>query len=272
MQASTVLVERDGRVGVVTLNQPDKLNALGEQMRRALVESLREFAADPEVRCVVLTGAGERAFSAGGDVSEMTAPDSGLAGGAEGKEPVEAAIAALQRGHEASWLLHTMPKPTLAAINGAVAGMSLSLAAACDLRIAAEHAVFTSAFARIGFSGDYGGSFFLTQILGTAKARELYFLSDRIDAAEALRIGLVNRVVPKKRFREEARALAQRLADGPPLAYRYMKRNLNLALQMHARELLDLEAEAMIRTGTTQDFREGAQAFLDKRTPRFRGR
>jgi 2-(1,2-epoxy-1,2-dihydrophenyl)acetyl-CoA isomerase len=165
-----------------------------------------------------------------------------------------------------------MPKPTLAAINGAVAGMSLSLAAACDLRIAADHAIFTSAFARIGFSGDYGGSFFLTQILGTAKARELYFLSDRIDAAEALRIGLVNRVVSKERFRAEARTLARRLADGPPLAHRYMKRNLNLALQVHARELLDLEAEAMIRTGTTQDFREGSQAFLEKRTPRFRGR
>lgn len=271
MQTDPILLERDGRVGVVTMNRPDKLNALDAAARQALVEGLRELAGDPEIRCVVLTGAGERAFSAGGDVTEMVA-GGGDAASADGKEPLETAIDALQRTHETSWLLHTMPKPTLAAINGAVAGMSLSLAAACDLRLAAEHAVFTSAFSRIGFSGDFGGSFFLTHILGTAKAREIYFLGERIDAQEALRIGLVNRVVPSDRFREEAQEWARRLADGPPLAYRYMKRNLNLALYAHARDLLDLEAEAMMRTGTTEDFREAARAFLDKRTPTFRGR
>jgi 2-(1,2-epoxy-1,2-dihydrophenyl)acetyl-CoA isomerase len=271
MSSSTVLVERTGGVAVVTLNRPERMNALNDELMSVLPERLRELAQDPEVRCVVLTGAGERAFSAGGDVGDMAAR--GPAGGSgNGKEPLEAAIDRLQRAQEASWLLHEMGKPTLAAVNGAAAGASLSMALACDLRIAADHAVFATAFAKIGFSGDFGGSWFLSRIVGTAKARELYFLGDRIDAEEALRIGLVNRVVPRAKLREEALALAQRLAEGPPLAYRYMKRNLNLALALDAKSALDLEAEAMIRTGQTEDFREAAQAFLHKKPTSFRGR
>jgi len=275
MSSQTVLVERDGGVATVTLNRPDKMNALNQELIASLPERLRELAWDPEVRCVVLTGAGDRAFSAGGDVSDMGKDGSKISAGAnpEGKPLLEDTIDNLRRGQEASLLLHEMGKPTLAVVNGACAGASLSMALACDLRIASEHAVFTTAFAAIGFSGDYGGSYFMTQILGTAKARELYFLPERISAEDALRIGLVNRVVPKEKLRDESRSIAQRLAAGPPIAYRYMKRNLNLAERgIDARTALDFEAEAMMRTGRTDDFLNGALAFLQKKPVVFKGR
>jgi 2-(1,2-epoxy-1,2-dihydrophenyl)acetyl-CoA isomerase len=284
MSSDTVLVEREGAVAVVTLNRPEAMNALNDALLAALPLRLRELANDPDVRCVVLTGAGERAFSAGGDVKDMVArgPAAGPAGaerregGTERREggppPMEHAMDRLGLGQEASWLLHTMPKPTIAALNGACAGASLSMALACDLRIAADHAVLLTAFAKIGYSGDFGGSWFMTQIVGTAKARELYFLGDRLDAADALRIGLVNWVAPREKFREETRALAQRIAEGPPLALRYMKRNLNFALTGDPHTALRLEAEAMIRTGHTEDFKGAARAFLEKKTPSFKGR
>ena len=272
MGSNTVLVERDGGVATVTLNRPERMNTLNQELIAALPDTLRELAWDPEVRCVVLTGAGDRAFSAGGDVGDMgkeRAPDP--SGG--GAPLLEHTIDNLRRGQEASLLLHEMGKPTVAVINGACAGASLSMALACDLRIAGDHAVFTTAFAAIGFSGDYGGSYFMTKLLGTAKARELYFLPDRIAADEALRIGLVSRVVPKEKLRAEGHALARRLAEGPPIAYRYMKRNLNLAERgVDPRTALDLEAEAMMRTGRTEDFLNGAVAFLKKKPVEFKGR
>ncbi|UCE85786.1 MAG: enoyl-CoA hydratase/isomerase family protein [Deltaproteobacteria bacterium] len=267
--SDTVLLERRGGVALVTLNRPNRMNALTDELMTTLPVRLKEVADDPEVRCVVLTGAGDRAFSAGADL----APGGGDTPNQQTlDEPLETSIDRLKRYHEAPWLLHTMPKPTLAAINGAAAGASLSLALACDLRVAAEGAVLTTAFARIGFSGDYGGAFFMTQLVGTAKARELYLLGERIDAEEALRIGLVHRVFPKQGFRKEAEALALQIAEGPPLAYRYMKRNLNLALTTQLRDILDLEAEAMMRTGRSEDLRTGVLAFLKKEKPRFQGR
>jgi 2-(1,2-epoxy-1,2-dihydrophenyl)acetyl-CoA isomerase len=256
VSSNPVLVERDGGVATVTLNRPEKMNSLDQALIAALPDVLREVAWDKEVRCVVLTGAGDRAFSAGGDVSAMGNAGSTVAAAGSGPPLLEETIDNLRRGQEASLLLHEMGKPTLAVINGACAGASLSMALACDLRIAGEHAVFTTAFAAIGFSGDYGGSYFMTNILGSAKARELYFLPERLSAAEAHRIGLVNRVVPKEKLRAEARSIAERLAAGPPIAYRYMKRNLNLAERgVDPRTALDLEAEAMMRTGRTEDFR-----------------
>ena len=272
MASKTVLLARDGGVATVTLNRPEKMNALDVELMNELPHVLEELATDTSVRCVVLTGAGDRAFSAGGDITAMGG--AGIFSGATDgrKEPWDMAATRLRRAMEASAWLHEMGKPTLAVINGAVAGASLSLALACDLRIAADHAVFTTAFAKIGYSGDFGGAWYLSKIVGTAKARELYFLSDRIDAQEAARLGLVNWVVPREKLADEARALAQRLAAGPPLAYRYMKRNLNLALTLHERDLLDLEAEAMMRTGATEGFRNAAAAFLAKKTPIFEGR
>ncbi len=267
--SETVRVERDHGVATVQLHRPDRMNSLTDELMTALADRLREVAHDPEVRCVVLTGAGERAFSAGADLGPT---GSRLVDTSAEPEALETAIDRLQGYQESSWLLHTMPKPTLAAINGAAAGASLSMCCACDLRVAAEHAVMTTAFARIGFSGDFGGAYFMTQLVGSAKARELYLLCDRIDAAEALRIGLVHRVFPSPSFRKETAELARRLAEGPPIAHRYMKRNLNLALTSHPRDVLDLEAEAMMRTGRSEDFRRAAEAFLNKEKPVFRGR
>jgi len=275
MHSNTVLVEREGSVATISMNRPDAMNALSDELLATLPERLREVANDPEVRCVVLTGTGERAFSAGGDVKDMAArgPAAGpVASERKEPRPWEDAVDRLSTAQEASWLLHTMPKPTLAALNGACAGAALPLALACDLRIASYHAVLLTAFARTGYSGDFGGSWFMTQIVGTAKARELYFLGDRIDAAEALRIGLVNWVAPREKFREETRALAARIAEGPSLAHRYMKRNLNFALTGDPHTALRLEAEGMIRTGQTEDFKAAARAFVEKKTPTFRGR
>jgi 2-(1,2-epoxy-1,2-dihydrophenyl)acetyl-CoA isomerase len=266
--ADVVLYETADAVATVTINRPERMNALTSEVLERLPEALRRAAADPAVRCVVLTGAGDRAFSAGADLGNpgdrsLLDPDVGL----------EESIDVLQRQQDVSWLLHTMPKPTLGAINGAVAGASLSMALACDLRIAAADAVLRTAFAGIGFSGDYGGSYFLTHIVGSARARELLLLGDRVSAADALAMGLVTRVVPRAEFRAAAAALARRLAEGPPLSYRYMKRHLNLAeAGAHLRDILDLEAEAMMRTGRSEDFVRGTQAFLAKGKPTFRGR
>jgi len=268
--SNTVLVERKDGVATVTMNRPDKMNSLTSELLTALGTRLREVADDSAVRVVVLTGSGERAFSAGADLAPTDGPSP--ADRNRGGQTLEESFDGLKRAQEASWLLHTMPKPTLAAINGAAAGASLSMAMACDIRVASETAIFATAFARIGFSGDFGGSYFLTKLIGSAKAREMYLLNERIDAAEALRIGLVYRVFPAPQFRKEVDALATKLADGPPLSYRYMKRHLNLALHGNLRDVLDLEAEAMMYTGRSDDFREGVAAFLGKTKPKFTGR
>jgi 2-(1,2-epoxy-1,2-dihydrophenyl)acetyl-CoA isomerase len=165
-----------------------------------------------------------------------------------------------------------MPKPTIAALPGAAAGAGLSLALACDLRIASENALLVTAFAKVGFSGDYGGTFFMTQLIGAAKARELYYLSDRVDAREAERLGLVNRVVEESSLEKETMELARRLASGPSIAYRYMKENLNRAVGGEMGECLDLEATHHVHTGLTADHRNAARAFVEKRTPVFEGR
>ena len=267
--SDSVRVERENGVGWVTLNRPDRMNALTVEMMTALPERLGELANDPEVRCVVLTGEGERAFSAGADLAPPGTRGNPVS---RADRTLEASIDQLKHFQESSWLLHTMPKPTLAAINGAAAGASFSMALACDFRVVAEHAVMTTAFARIGFSGDFGGAYFMTQILGTAKARELYMLGSRVDADEAHEIGLVHRKFSSDSFRKETREFAEKIAAGPPLGYRYMKRNLNLAIPSHLRDLLDLEAEAMMRTGRSEDFMNATAAFLKKEDPVFRGR
>jgi len=254
---------KDG-VAVLTLNRPDRLNAMSPSMLDALLEALPRLAADPEVGVVVLMGAG-RAFCAGGDVKAM----------AEGREfggtTLEDKAQALRSRMEVSRWLHEMPKPTIAMVRGAAAGAGLSLALACDLRVAGDTARFATAFARVGYSGDFGGSWFLTQLVGTGKARELYFTTDIVDAREARELGMVNRVVPDARLEEETLALAARLARGPRIAYRYMKRNFNAAESGTLKDLLDLEAWHHTRCGLTEDHREAAKAFVEKRDPVFRG-
>ena len=168
--------------------------------------------------------------------------------------------------------LHEMPKPTVAVIPGPAAGGGLSFALACDIRIAVETAKFTTAFSKIAVSGDYGGSYFLTQLVGTAKARELYFSADVIVAPEALQLGMVNQVYAEGEFEEKAQAYVERLAALPPIAIEYMKKNLNKAMRSSLADVLDLEADHMTRTFDTQDHRNAAQAFVEKRLPEFNGR
>ena len=263
---TTDLIEnvKDG-VAVLTLNRPDRLNAMSRPMLDALLEALPRLAEDPGVGAVVLTGAG-RGFCAGGDVKAM-------AEGTElGGQTMEEKAQALRSRMETSRWLHEMPKPTIAMMRGPAAGAGLSLAMACDLRVASDTARFGTAFARVGYSGDFGGSYFLTQLVGTAKARELYFTADLLDAPQALALGLVNRVVPDARLEEETMALAGRLARGPRVALRYMKRNMNAAESASLKEMLDLEAWHHTRTGMTEDHREAARAFVEKREPQFKGR
>ena len=255
---------KDG-VAVLTLNRPDRLNAMSRPMLDALLEALPRLADDPEVGCVVLTGAG-RGFCAGGDVKAMAE------GNELGGQTMEEKAQALRSRMETSRWLHEMPKPTIAMVRGPAAGAGLSLAMACDMRVASDTARLGTAFARVGYSGDFGGSYYLTQLVGTAKARELYFTADLLDAQQALGLGLVNRVIADARLEEETMALASRLARGPRVAFRYMKRNMNAAETASLKDMLDLEAWNHTRTGMTEDHREAARAFVEKREPQFKGK
>jgi 2-(1,2-epoxy-1,2-dihydrophenyl)acetyl-CoA isomerase len=165
-----------------------------------------------------------------------------------------------------------MPKPTIAMVRGAAAGAGLSIALACDLRVAGESAKFATAFARVGYSGDFGGSWFLTQLVGTAKARELYYTAEIVDAKTAAQLGIVNRVVPDEKLEDETMTLARKLANGPRVALRYMKRNMNAAETQPLAQCLDLEAMHHTRTGFTEDHKEATKAFVEKREPIFKGR
>lgn len=262
---TTVLqTQLEGGVLTLTMNRPDKRNALSPEMMTELLDALRGAASDAAVKVIVLTGAGD-AFCAGGDVAAM----------ASGKllgQGFEASVDLLRQKMEAPRLLHEIAKPTIARVRGAAAGAGLSLALACDLRIADESAQFVTAFAKVGASGDYGGSWFLARLVGEAKAKELYFTSPRVGAQEALALGIVNRVVAAAELDAEVKALAAQLAAGPTVALAYMKRNFNavsegLSLPM----LLDMEAEHMVRSLHTADHREAATAFVEKRAPRFTG-
>jgi 2-(1,2-epoxy-1,2-dihydrophenyl)acetyl-CoA isomerase len=266
-----LLARIEDGVAFLTLNRPERRNALSDPMLSGLAAALRECETSPDVRCVVLTGAGG-AFCSGGDVKGMAA--GGAGGGARAALTLDERIHRQRLSQrETAGRIARMPKPVIASLPGAAAGAGLSIALACDLRIASERAILTTAFARVGFSGDYGGTWFLTQLVGSAKARELYFLSDRIDAKEAERLGLVNRVVPDDALESETRALARRLASGATVAYRYMKENLNRALEgASLEESLDLEATHHVHTGLTEDHREAAKAFVEKREPVFKGR
>jgi 2-(1,2-epoxy-1,2-dihydrophenyl)acetyl-CoA isomerase len=240
------------------------MNALSTSIMQGLLDGLPRLADDPAVKVVVLTGAG-RAFCAGGDVKSM-------AEGAGEERSAAEATAHLRSRMEVSRILHELPKPTIAMINGAAAGAGLALALACDLRVAGTSARLVTAFVRVGFSGDFGGSYFLTRLVGTAKARELYFTGRPVDADEALTLGLVNRVVPDDQLRDATMELARSLALGPSVALSLMKRNLNCAESGDLTELLDTEAVHQVQTGRTEDHREAAKAFVEKRAPVFTGR
>jgi len=249
-------------VAVLTLNRPERLNALSSGLLSALRDALPRLASDDAVGAIVITGAG-RGFTAGGDVKSM--PD-------RMDQTFEQRLESYRAMHVIPQLMRTSPKVIIGMINGPTAGAGLGLALACDLRIAGRSARFTTAFANIGYSGDFGGSWLLTRLVGTAKARELYFLAEVIDAEQARALGIVNRVVDDASLRDETMALARRIAAGPRVALGYMKRNLYAAETEPFNVVLEMEGIHQARCGQTDDHREAVAAFAEKRRPQFKGR
>jgi enoyl-CoA hydratase/carnithine racemase len=257
----------DGVV-TLTLNRPAARNALSDTLSPALREMLARLATMPEARCAVLTGAGS-AFCAGGDVK-------GMGGGSQRPDAPrssEEAVAELTRRQQSlTGALYALPMPTIAALPGPAAGAGLSIALACDLRIAAESAFVTTGFRNVALAGDYGASFFLTHLVGTAKARELFYTAARVTAADCLALGIVNRVVPDDRLHDEAGSLARELASGPTVAFRHMKQNLDRALREELPACLAAEAAGTVASAQTEDHREAVRAFVETRRPVFSGR
>jgi 2-(1,2-epoxy-1,2-dihydrophenyl)acetyl-CoA isomerase len=261
MSDDVIITLNDG-IATLRFNRPDKLNALSRDLLVDSIDALTKWSSDPGVGAVVVTGTG-RAFCAGGDVS-MMAQDQQLS--------LESDIDRLRQMQEISWLLYNMPKVTIAAVNGFAMGAGLGVCLACDLRIASDQAKFGTAYAKVGFGGDFGTTWLLTRYVGAPKAKELFLLSDIIDAPEALRLGLINRVVPADSLESQVTDIARRISAGPLVSYRYMKANINASLNTDFRTMLDHEPETHLRCARTQDHQEGVRAFLEKREPKFQGR
>ncbi|MGE0761600.1 MAG: enoyl-CoA hydratase [Pirellulaceae bacterium] len=251
---------------LLTMNRPEAMNALSSGMMDGLLQGLRRAAEDPAIGCVVLRGAGEKAFCAGGDVKAMAA------GGRMQGASHETKVADLRARMRVSEMLHDMPKPTIAMVNGVAAGAGLSLALAADMRFAARSARMTTAFAKVGFSGDFGSHFFLHKLVGTAKARELYFTAEILNAEKIEKLGLANWIVDDDKLQAETMAFAKKLASGPRVAWWHVKQNMKVAEEGTLSAALDSEAARMIRTGETEDHKEAARAFVEKRAPVFVGR
>ena len=264
--SDTILSTRDGAVAILTFNRPEAMNSMNPEMLANMTIVAQAAADDPEVRAVIVTGAG-RAFSAGGDVKGMA---EGNASGARGG--MVSRVDVLRQQEEFSRLLQEMAKPTIAAINGHAVGAGLSVALSCDLRVASENAKFGTAFARIGFSGDFGGTWLMQRLIGPAKAKELYFSADMIDAKRALELGLVTKVVPHESLMDEALAMAHRLANGPTVALGRIKDNFTFGATNTFSDTLQREAENMVASGRTEDHLNAARAFVEKREPSFQGR
>jgi enoyl-CoA hydratase/carnithine racemase len=261
-----LLCHIDGRVAILTLNRPEARNALSDNLTPALRRMIKSLGNDPKIGALLITGAGN-AFCAGGDVKGM---GSGIA---RPERTLEERVAILrERQRTLTGVLVAVRKPTVAALPGPAAGAGLAIALACDIRIAAESAIMATGYARIGLSGDYGVAWLLTRLAGTARARELMFLSERLDARRCEAFGLVNRVVPDDQLRSAALELAKQLADGPPIALGYIKDNLDHALTSDLLISMDLEAEHMVRAARTSDHSEAVRAFVEKRKPVFHGK
>ena len=259
-------------VAVLSFNRPDSRNALHEDMYTGFARALPEIAEDPSIGCLVVTGEGG-AFCAGGDVKGFAQGHATEGSGAASRPVPSAAIDGLRRRQaQVSLALHRLPKITVAALPGAAAGAGMSIALACDFRVASERAVIVSAFSKIGASGDFGGSWFLTQLVGPAKAKELYLFSDRMSAKEAADFGILNRVFSDATFASDWMAFARRIASGPVLANRAIKENVNRALVADLAMCLDAEAVNMVSTMSSEDHRTAVAAFLDKRDAVFLGR
>src|ERR1700756_5560592 len=263
--SSELLCEIRDRVALITLNRPEARNALSDHLTPALRRMVKQCGDDPGVGALLITGAGS-AFCAGGDVK-------GMGGNSNKAEmPFEERVADLRtKQRTLTGALVGLRKPTIAALPGPAAGAGVALALACDIRIAAESAVMSTGYARIGLTGDYGIAWLLTRLAGTSRAQELMFLSERIDARRCETLGLVNRVVPDAEIREASFALARSLAEGPSIALACIKDNLDHALKSDFLDSMDQEAENMVRSSRTADHKEAVRAFIDKRKPAFAG-
>lgn len=263
MTDDSILLAREGGIATLTLNRPDSLNSLDLAMMDALVVNAMALAADDSVRCIVIRGAG-RHFMAGGDIRTFAANL-----GAPPAQRRQDFARIVQRVHTAIETIYRMPQPVIAAVHGAVAGFGLSLMCACDLAVAADSSYFTSAYRHIGLTPDGGATYALPRIVGVKKAMEIVLLGERFGVDEALRLGLINRVVPEAELGVAVGKLAAALASGPALAMRNGKRLINQSLGHSLSTQLDAEATSFAACSATPDFVEGIGAFLDKRTPRF---
>jgi 2-(1,2-epoxy-1,2-dihydrophenyl)acetyl-CoA isomerase len=260
MTTTHILYEVADRIGVIILNRPEVMNALGGAMREDLLARLQEAEQDPAVRCLIITGAGN-AFCAGGDIASMVEM--------QAKNDVSVLQQRMTLGGKVVQFIRQMPKPVIAAINGAAAGAGMNLALACDIRYGSDRARFAQSFVKIGLVPDWGGHYLLTQLVGTSRAMELIMTGDRIDAEEALRLGVINRIFPHDTFREEVRNFAQRLAEGPAETLAQIKRGVYIGATGTLAETLAHEEQAQSSVFLSDDAREGMRAFLEKRAPRF---
>ena len=257
-----ILLNKADGVGTITLNRPEKLNAFAGLMRQEVGEAVQQMARDNDVRVLVITGAGQ-AFCAGADIGYM-------------KELIEnrdaeAAKALVEAGRTVVTTIREVNKPVIASVNGPAAGGGANLALACDLRIASEKASIGQTFNRIGLHPDWGGTYFLPRLVGASKALELIFSGEMLDAEEAYRLGLFNRVVPHDRLPAETDRLAMTLAAKPPIALALAKKAIYGSGDKTLSQMLDIELEHQIECFESQDAREGLAAFLEKREPDFRG-
>jgi len=256
----SLIVKKEEGIGWITLNRPHRLNTLTGDMVGEMHSVLDDFEADKEIKCIVITGAGDKAFSAGADVTAF-----------QGLTPATA-VEASARGQALYSRLEKISKPVIASLNGYALGGGLEMAIACDFRVAAENAEMGQTESNLGLIPGWGGTQRLVRIIGFPKAKELIMLGNRINAEEALRIGLVTKVVPKAKLQEETVALARKLADGPPVALRLAKEAINFGTQVPLDIGLKLEAEAFGIALSTKDVMEGVSAFMSKRKPEFKGK
>ncbi len=256
----TIKLEREKNVLWIILNRPHRLNAFNDVLMEELADVLNTAENDQSIRCVVITGEGDRAFSAGADVTMFPKAT-----------PVKAEEFS-RKGQKVFSKIEELPKPVIASINGFALGGGLELALACDFRIAAEHAELGSPEINLGLIPGWGGTQRLVRIVGLAKAKEMVMLGIRLKADEALKIGLVHKVVHYDKLREETSALAQKLSEGPPIAMKYAKHALNFGTQVPLEAGLRLEASLMGLTFSTEDLKEGVEAFMSRRKPDFKGK